>query len=141
MPLVERTAAVTWTGDLRTGGGTLQVGSGTLPDVRVTFSSRAEAPQGLTSPEELLAAAHAICYAMALSHVLTQAGHRPEQLKVTATCAWDPAALRITRMNLQVRAQAPGLESHRLQELAQQAEQICPVSNALRGNVEIMLEI
>jgi osmotically inducible protein OsmC len=141
MPLVERTAAVTWTGDLRTGGGTLQVGSGALPDVRVTFSSRAEAPQGLTSPEELLAAAHAICYAMALSHVLTQAGHRPEQLKVTATCAWDPAALRITRMNLQVRAQAPGLESHRLQELAQQAEQICPVSNALRGNVEIVLEV
>jgi osmotically inducible protein OsmC len=134
MPLVERTATGTWTGDLRTE-------SGALSGLRVTFSSRAEAPQGLTSPEELLAAAHAICYAMALSHVLTQAGHRPEQLKVTATCAWDPAALRITRMNLQVRAQAPGLESHRLQELAQQAEQICPVSNALRGNVEIMLEI
>ncbi len=141
MPLVERKAQVIWEGDLRTGSGTLQVGSGALSGLRVTFSSRAEAPQGLTSPEELLAAAHAICYAMALSHVLTQAGHRPERLTVAATCAWDPAALRITRMVLQVEAQAPGLESHRLQELAQQAEQICPVSNALRGNVEITLQV
>jgi len=140
MPLVERTAAVTWAGDLRTGSGTLRVGSGALPDLRVTFSSRAEAPQGLTSPEELLAAAHAICYAMALTHVLTQAGHRPEQLTITATCAWDPVALRITRMSLHAKAQAPGLEGHRLQELARQAEQICPVSNALRGNVEIVME-
>jgi osmotically inducible protein OsmC len=78
---------------------------------------------------------------MALSHVLTQAGHRPESLPVTTTCGWDPTALRITRMVLQVEAQAPGLEGHRLQELAEQAERICPVSNALHGNVEIVLEV
>lgn len=140
MALVERRADVVWEGDLRQGAGRLRVGSGAFPELSVTFSARAETPDGKTSPEELLAAAHAICYAMALTHVLTQAGHSPERVAVTAVCGWDPMALRVMRMALRPQAQAAGLTPDRFQELARQAEQLCPVSNALRGNVEIVLE-
>ncbi len=140
MALVERRADVVWEGDLRQGAGRLRVGSGAFPELSVTFSARAETPDGKTSPEELLAAAHAICYAMALTYVLTQAGQPPERVAVTAVCGWDPMALRVVRMALRPQAQAAGLTTDRFQELARQAEQLCPVSNALRGNVEIMLE-
>jgi osmotically inducible protein OsmC len=139
---MKRRADVVWTGNLREGEGKLAVASGAFPDQRVTFSARTEHPDGLTSPEELIAAAHAVCYSMALSNALAQAGHTPEQLDVTAVCALDRAegALTITEMELSVAGTVAGLEEARFRQIAAEAERRCPVSNALRGNVEIRLE-
>lgn len=142
MPLQERTATVLWKGDLK-GNGTVNVGSGAFREFPVTFSARTENPNGHTSPEELIAAAQAICYAMAFSNTLATAGNPPESLTVTATCALDrrpEGGLKITTMDLNVRGRVPGLDQAKFQELAKKGEQGCPVANALRGNVEIRLK-
>jgi len=141
MPVAERRASVVWEGDLLKGHGRVRVGSGAIPEQTVTFRARTETPDGQTSPEELIAAAHAICYAMAFSHALAQNGTPPERLEVEAVCVLDrvEGALRITTMRLQAQGRVPGLEPSRLADLARQAEQRCPVSNALRGNVAIEL--
>jgi len=138
--MAERTASIVWKGDLRGGSGRLSVGSGAVPEQSVTFSARTEDANGMTSPEELIAAAQATCYAMAFSNVLaTDGGTAPERLEVTARCALDrtQAGLKITTMDLEVRGDVPGMSGARFAELAKAAEQRCPVSNALRNNVEI----
>jgi osmotically inducible protein OsmC len=96
----------------------------------------------MTSPEELLAAAQAGCYAMALTHTLTERGTPPERLEVTATCALESSdtGFKITTMDLRVTGQVPGLDDAGFQEATRAAEQGCPVSNSIRGNVEIRLE-
>jgi len=139
MPVAQRRAQVVWEGNLVGGGGTLRVGSEAFGPLPITWAARTERPDGKTSPEELIAAAHAGCYAMALSHTLTQRGTPPSQLEVSAVCSLDrvEGRLKITTMALEVRGRVPGLSQSEFEDAARQAEQGCPVSNALRNNVDI----
>jgi osmotically inducible protein OsmC len=138
--LVERRAEAVWTGTLFKGSGTVSVGSRAF-ELPITWASRAEHADGQTSPEELLAAAHAGCFSMALSLVLADAGTPPEELTVTATCALErePTGLRITTIALDVQGRIPGIDDDRFDRAAEQAAQLCPVSKALNGNVEVSL--
>ena len=140
MANVERNAHVEWDGDLASGNGTASEGSGVLTDSPVTFAARTGQPDGKTSPEELIAAAHATCYAMALSHTLAGQGNAPEHLTVDAVCTLDDEQLKITTVDLNVRGRVAGLDGDAFENAAREAEQLCPVSNALRGNVEIQLQ-
>lgn len=140
MAMVEREAHVIWQGDLAQGSGSLSEGSGVLNEAPVTFASRVESPGGKTSPEELIAAAHATCYAMALSNTLAEKDTPPERLEVDAVCTLDDQQLKITSVNLDVRGAVPGISEEDFENAAREAEQICPVSNALRGNLEIQLQ-
>ena len=136
----ERRADVVWEGDLLHGSGTIvSVGSGALGALPVTWASRTESSDGKTSPEELMAAAHAACYAMAFSHTLAQAGTPAERLSVSATCTFEQVegGFKISTMDLDARGKVPGLDEAGFEKVAQQAEQGCPVSNALRNNVQI----
>jgi len=132
----DRRADVTWLGELQTGKGEVTLassGSGTFP---VSWPSRTEQPDGRTSPEELLAGAHASCYAMALSGGLGRAGTPPERLEVTAVVTFVPGT-GVTTSVLDVRGAVPGLDQAAFDEAAQAAEGRCPISNAIRGNVEV----
>ena len=140
MPKAERHAEVIWEGNLTQGHGTIaSTSSGALKNMPVTWASRVERPDGKTSPEELLAAAHAECYAMSLTHTLAQAGTPAEMLNVRAVCTIEIGASgpKIQSVNLSVRGKVPGLDEAGLEKAAQTAEQSCPVSNALRNNVTI----
>ena len=139
MANVERNSHVVWEGDLMKGSGTFSGGSGALEEFPVTFASRVQRPDGKTSPEELIASAHATCYAMALSNTLADGGTPPERLEVDAVCILDDEALKITTVNLDVRGTVSSLDQQGFEEAARNAEQVCPVSNALRNNVEINL--
>ena len=142
MAKAERTARVSWEGTLVQGNGKIvSVGSGAIGELPITWASRTEKSDGKTSPEELIAAAHAACYAMAFSHTLAQAGTPAQQLFVTATCAFEPAGggYKITTMDLTARGKVAGLDQAGFADAAHKAEQGCPVSNALRNNVEIRL--
>ncbi len=140
MANVERRAHVVWEGDLASGSGRLSEDSSkVMEDVPVTWASRVERPDGKTSPEELIASAHAACYSMALSNVLAEQDAPPTRLEVDAVCTLDDRQLKITKMNLNVRGQVPGMSEEEFENAARQAEQSCPVSNALRNNVEIRL--
>ena len=139
MAMVEREAHVVWQGNLAQGSGSVSEGSGVLKDTPVTFASRVERPDGKTSPEELIAAAHATCYAMALSHTLAEQGNAPDHLTVDAVCTLDDEQLKITTVVLNVQGRVSGLDADGFEDAARQAEEICPVSNALRNNVDIRL--
>ena len=135
----ERRAQVTWQGDLMSGSGTIEtVGSGAFGPLEVTWTSRAEKPEGRTSPEELIAAAHAACFSMALSHGLAQQGHAPESLSSTATVTFVPGT-GITKSVLDVEGNVPGVDDGAFREAAEDAKENCPVSQALKGNVELEL--
>lgn len=136
----ERRAEVVWQGTLVQGSGNLvSVGSGAIGNLPITWASRTERSDGKTSPEELLAASHAACYAMAFSHTLAQAGTPAEQLIVDATCTFEQtdSGFKVSNMALDVRGRVPGLDQAGFEKVAQQAEQGCPISNALRNNVAI----
>jgi osmotically inducible protein OsmC len=139
--MAQRRAEVTWQGDLMSGSGTIErVGSGALGGLEVTWASRSEESEtGKTSPEELIAAAHAACFSMALSHGLAQAGHPPERLNVSAESTFVPGT-GITKMALSVEGRVPGLDQEGFRQAAEQAKEGCPVSGALKGNVEITLD-
>jgi osmotically inducible protein OsmC len=138
MAQAQRRANVVWKGDLAKGTGTLDLNSSeALQQAQITWASRAERPDGKTSPEELIAAAHAGCYSMALSNVLAEGGNEPEELEVNAVCTFDVDSLKITAVELNVRGRVPGMDESAFAEATREAEQGCPVSNALRGNVEI----
>ena len=134
----KRRAEVTWQGDLMSGSGTIEsVGSGAFSGLGVTWAARTnEGPQDRTSPEELIAAAHAACFSMAFSHGLAQAGNPPERLRVSAESTFVPGT-GITEMALSVEGTVPGLDEDAFREAAEQAKEGCPVSGALRGNVEL----
>jgi osmotically inducible protein OsmC len=142
MAVAERRAEVIWQGNLTQGNGKVTVGSGALGEQPVTWAARTERSDGKTSPEELIAAAHAACYAMAFSNTLNTAGTPPQRLTVTAVCSLDrvEGKLKITTMELEVVGEVPGLAQAGFEQAAKQAEQGCPVSNALRDNVEIRLK-
>jgi osmotically inducible protein OsmC len=131
-----KTANVTWNGSLMEGKGTIDsVGSGAISNLGVTWKNRAETAEG-TSPEELIAAANAACFAMALSAGLAGAGHAPEKLEVTAKCTFSlDNGPKITTMDLHVRGTVPGMDAAAFKQAAEGAGQNCPVSSAMKGNV------
>ncbi len=137
----ERRAGVSWSGSLMGGAGRIEsTGSGALEGLDVTWASRTEPDEsGRTSPEELIAAAHASCFSMALSHALAQEGTPPDLLDVKATSTFVPG-IGITAMKLDVTGRVPGLDAGDFQRFAEQAKENCPVSQALKGNVEISLD-
>ena len=136
----DRTANVVWQGDLMSGSGTIaEVPSGAFGPLDVSWASRAEEPNGKTSPEELIAAAWASCFAMALSNVLAKADHAPEKLETSATLTFQPGE-GITRGVLTVRGTVPGLDEGGFRELAEDAKKNCPVSKALTGIPDITLD-
>ncbi len=140
MPMIERKARVIWQGDLQTGSGQMTVDSAAFPEQTMTFEARTKGQPSHTSPEELIAAAHATCYAMALSNTLKQdGGVAPERLEVAAVCALDrvDGKLTITTMDLTVQGTVRGIDGAKFEQFARTAEERCPVSNALRGNVQI----
>ncbi len=135
-----RTATVTWNGSLAEGSGTVSAGSSQLfTDLPVSWASRTEAVDGRTSPEELLAAAHASCFSMALSGALARAGTPPEHLHVSATVTFDKVgeSWAVTASQLDVMAVVPGIDAAALDAAAEGAKDGCPISRALAGNVEL----
>lgn len=137
----ESSATALWNGDLTGGSGTVDFGTGALPGTPLTWASRTELSDGKTSPEELVAAAHASCYAMAFSNVLATAGHPPDHLHVSATVAFGPkdggGGFEVKSSALTVRGKVAGLDQAAFENLANEGEQGCPISNALRGNIDI----
>jgi lipoyl-dependent peroxiredoxin len=135
----DRKAEVTWRGDLMSGKGRVDsVTSGAFGGLDVSWPARSEDPDGMTSPEELIAAAHATCFSMALSGGLAREGHAPEELKTSATVTFQPGE-GITKIVLDVAGRVPGMDEQAFEEAAAQAKENCPVSKALAGVPEISL--
>jgi lipoyl-dependent peroxiredoxin len=135
----DRRAEVTWQGDLMSGSGRVEsVTSGAIGGLDVSWRARSEEPGGNTSPEELIAAAHAACFSMALSNGLAQGGHAPEQLETSATVTFQPGE-GITRIALEVTGRVPGLDEDGFERAAEEAKENCPVSKALASVPEIAL--
>jgi osmotically inducible protein OsmC len=136
----ERTAHVTWSRSLLDGSGTIDsVGSGAFGPLDVTWTSRTEESNGRTSPEELIAAAHASCFSMALSGALAKAGTPPERLETSATVTFVPGE-GITKSALTLRGSVPGMDEDAFRAAAENAKENCPVSKALAAVPEITLE-
>jgi lipoyl-dependent peroxiredoxin len=135
--VAQRKASAKWEGDLFEGNGTVTAAStGLFTDAPVSWPARTEdQPGGKTSPEELIAAAHAACFCMALSNELSSRGNPPALLEVEATCTFEPPT--ITTVDLVVVATVPGADEAAFREALTAAEGSCPVSNALRGGVTI----
>jgi osmotically inducible protein OsmC len=134
--MADRNGKATWQGNLFEGTGKVSAAStGLFTDADVSWPARTEEAGGKTSPEELLAAAHAACFSMALANELSSRGHEPARLEVQATATFDPP--KITTMVLDVTADVPGADEAAFREGLDAAEGSCPVSNALRGNVDI----
>jgi lipoyl-dependent peroxiredoxin len=133
--MIEQRAHAVWRGGLKEGSGSFRAGS-LVGDY--SFSSRFGGGTG-SNPEELIAAAHASCFSMALSLFLGEHGHIPAAIETTSTVHLDPQQLAITRIELETEAEVPGLSESAFQELAEQAKKNCPVSKALAG-VEILLK-
>ena len=139
---VERTAYAQWQGDLMSGSGTVSTESGAVRDATVKWSSRAEQADENTSPEELIAAAHAACISMALANGLAQAGNPPQKLETEATSTFEKtdAGFRLTTMRITIRGQVEGLGDDGFRQAAEEAKENCPVSQALKGNVEVSVD-
>jgi len=138
-----RHAEVVWEGDLTSGFGLITyVSSGSFTRLPVTWASRTEAHNGRTSPEELLAAAHASCFSMAFSSRLAKNGTPPERLDVRADVTFDKVGdgWKVASSALRVRARVPGIAEARFQELAEDAKDNCPISAAIRNNVALSVE-
>jgi lipoyl-dependent peroxiredoxin len=136
----DRHADTVWQGDLMNGSGTISaVPSGAFGPLDVSWASRAEEPNGKTSPEELVAAAWASCFAMALSLGLAKRGNAPEKLETSATVTFQPGE-GITKGKLTVRGTVPGLDEDAFREAAEDAKKNCPVSQALTGIPDVQLE-
>jgi len=127
-----RTAQTAWEGNLVKGKGTVTFASSGIGAFPVCWPARSEAPAGLTSPEELIAAAHSSCFSMALSHGLTQAGTPPRKLETQADVTFEPGA-GITGIHLVVNGDVPGLDKDGFVKAAEDAKANCPVSQALTG--------
>ena len=137
------TAQAVWSGSLTEGKGRVHLESNAAPDMPVSWSSRTVRESATsTSPEELIAAAHAACFCMALSNGLNQKGHAPQQLEVTARCTFEvgDGGANIKSMQLAVVGTVPGLDEASFQESARAAGEGCPVSKALKGNVAIEVD-
>jgi osmotically inducible protein OsmC len=133
-----RTAHTVWNGDLMSGSGQTTLDSSGLGTFDVTWKARTEAAEGKTSPEELIAAAHASCFSMAFSNMLAQAGHDPEEINTKADVTFVPGT-GITGSHLTVSAKVPGLTEEEFQRIAGEAKTGCPVSGAL-ASIKITLD-
>jgi osmotically inducible protein OsmC len=135
-----RTAGVVWQGDLMNGSGTIgEVGSGAFGPLDVSWPSRAEEPNGKTSPEELIAAAWASCFSMALANGLAKGGNPPEKLETSAAVTFQPGE-GITKGALTVRGTVTGMDESAFRDAAATAKENCPVSKALAGIPEVTLD-
>jgi len=133
----ERTAEVTWRGSLTEGSGTIEsVGSGAFGPLPVSWKARTEEPDGETSPEELIAAAHAACFSMALSGDLAKRDTPPETLSSVAHVTFV-AGTGITRIAIDVEGVVPGIDDAEFRQAAERARDGCPVSQAVKGNVDV----
>jgi osmotically inducible protein OsmC len=139
--MADRSAQVTWEGDLMSGNGEIhEAPSGAFGPLQVTWASRSEDDHGgKTSPEELIAAAHAACFSMALAGGLARAGNAPERLETSATVTFVPGT-GITKSALSVVGRVPGVDEDSFRAAAEAAKEGCPVSSALKGNVELTLD-
>jgi osmotically inducible protein OsmC len=135
-----RKARAVWNGDLAKGSGEVSsVTSGKFSALPVSWGARTEAPQGKTSPEELLAAAHASCFAMALSAGLAKAGTPPKKLDVTSTVTFDKVGddWTVVSSELEVTGEVPGIDAAAFAKAAEGAKDGCPISRALKNNVKL----
>lgn len=137
MPVTSE-AATTWTGSLMEGSGTVAFSSSNLGTFPINWKARSEGSDTTTTPEELIAAAHASCFSMALSHALAENGTPPERVNTTASVTFKPG-VGITGSHLNVNATVPNLTPEAFQEIANEAKTGCPVSQALSG-IDITLE-
>ena len=128
----KRIAHTVWEGNLLDGRGTVTFDSSGIGEAEVTWASRAQQPDGRTSPEELIAAAHSSCYSMALSNILTKAGTPPTTLHTQAEVGFQPGE-GITGIHLTVRGEVPGVDATAFTTAAEDAKKNCPVSQALTG--------
>jgi osmotically inducible protein OsmC len=138
-----RRAEATWSGPLATGSGSVSArSSNQFKDLPVSWGARTEAPEGKTSPEELLAAAHSACFAMALSGALGRAGGTPERLDVSAEVTFDKleAGWRVVSSAITVRGRVPGMSAETFAAAAEETRTGCPISRALSGNVALTVE-
>ncbi len=142
MPIAERQAQTTWEGSLTKGVGHVTGKSGGFGELPVTWASRTERSNGQTSPEELIAAAHSSCFAMAFSHELRQGGHEPQRLDVTAVVTLEMVddAPTVTRSALTVKGSAEGIDADAFLAAAQSAGRNCPISRLLGGSAEITVD-
>ena len=136
-----RKASAVWTGGLRGGKGTFSTESGVLVNAKYDFGSRFESEKG-SNPEELVAAAHAGCFSMALSGGLEKAGHPPTRITTDAACTVEKvdAGFRVTKMHLVCRATVPGMTAEAFAQAANGAKEGCPISNLMKGNVAVTLD-
>ena len=141
---IERNASATWQGSLAEGSGTFSLrSSGLVTDAPISWPARTEQPVGKTSPEELIAGAHASCYAMAFSGYLGRTASPPERLDVDCTVTFEKkpeGGFKVATSTLRIRGRVAGMDQAAFEEAAKAGESGCPVSNALRGNVEIRVE-
>lgn len=141
--MVEKSASAKWNGALGDGSGTVSTDTGVLSNSPVSWGSRTNESMEQTTPEELIAAAHASCYAMAFAHYLDTNHTAPEALDVTASVGFGPnpeGGMKVTHSHLTVTGSVPGMDAATFADAAQKAEAGCPVSNALRGSIEITVE-
>ena len=141
--MTEKTATARWSGSLTEGKGTFSTDSGVMTNSPVSWASRTNEAKGETSPEELIAAAHAACYAMAFSNYLATNHAAPESLEVSSTVGFGPkpgGGMKVTHSHLKVKGSVPGMDAATFADAAKKAEGECPVSNALRNNVEITVD-
>lgn len=138
-----RNAQVTWSGDLQTGAGTIDyVSSGVFSRMPVSWAARTGPHNGKTSPEELLAAAHGACFSMAFSSRLAKNGTPPAKLTVKAEVSFDNASggWKVTKSLITVVGDVPGIDLAKFREIAEDAKENCPISGALKGNVELVVD-
>ena len=136
---IKRTGEATWTGTLRKGNGLISSASGVLGDTPYSFHTRFEQEPG-TNPEELIAAAHAACYSMAFSATLEDRGYNPQRIQTRAVCTLSPqesGGFKITKMHLETRGEVEGIDEATFQQIAEEADKGCPVSNLLREGLTI----
>ena len=136
---IERSSSAWWEGDLKNGNGEFKLGSGAFAGP-YTFASRFESADNGTNPEDLVAAAHAACFAMAFSNTLAKEGYTPDSVEVTATVTLDPGAGKITRSHLVCEGRVPGIDDATFQALGAQAKDGCPISKTLAAVDEITLD-
>jgi len=136
--VMKRTGSAQWTGDLKSGKGTVSTSTGVLKDSPYSFSTRFENAPG-TNPEELIAAAHAACYSMALSGALAKAGFTPQKVSTTAAATLEQVEgnWTITTIHLTLTANVPGVPKNKFAEIAAEAKANCPVSRVLKANITL----
>ena len=137
-----RSAKATWSGDLLSGKGTVSLTTGLLTDSPISWSARTEAPEGLTSPEELLAGAHASCFSMALANTLAKDGFTAERLETAVEVTGDKreAGWTVLSSHITVRGRVPGLDQDGFADAANRAKDGCPISRALVNNVALSVD-